>query len=348
MAQCQVQGILIPQPEGFQVCAFGEDVTQLLMLVLQAALLSGHHGVAVEDPGPARHVRGVLHAFRIGELRAAVCQQDMDMPAEDAGAEDTLQEVHPLLHGQRGLFPVEYAEKDAGVQELEGLDEGACGLIIVDGVHLGDGHARVFIQVAPVILVSAPQEEAVVRPLFKGAALLLAGPAGGLPAQVKGTDAGNLVEDPIFDIIIKGLLGNAELRVDLQDPVGGEPLFQEWGNGQGHVPRLGGGEVNPQPGIDQGFPVTVLCVLWGVGELVEPAVVPLGAAVAGSRGAVTPGTMERDEAGAARGAFPAVGAFFVSGTFQRETAFVGKVPMEFDLLSDGGLVLADGLGDGGF
>lgn len=50
MAEDKVQGLLAVKAKGIQVCAVGENIAQLDMLVFQTAFLSGPHGVAEKYP----------------------------------------------------------------------------------------------------------------------------------------------------------------------------------------------------------------------------------------------------------------------------------------------------------
>lgn len=50
MAEDKVQSLLAVKAKGIQVCAVGENIAQLDMLVFQTAFLSGPHGVAEKYP----------------------------------------------------------------------------------------------------------------------------------------------------------------------------------------------------------------------------------------------------------------------------------------------------------
>ena len=99
-------------------------------------------------------------------------------------------------------------------------------------------------------------------------------------------------------------------------------------------------------GIDQGSEVVHLGIFRAVLVFVKPTARPVGTAVAGTWGTVTPGAAEGFVLRAVRGALPLKGAFAVVVTFQRHLAFVGKCPVESDFLADSGLIFADGLSNG--
>lgn len=49
---------------------------------------------------------------------------------------------------------MEYAKEDPGINKLKGLDEGAGGLIVVNGIHLCDKNMRILFHIGYIIFVS--------------------------------------------------------------------------------------------------------------------------------------------------------------------------------------------------
>ena len=81
---------------------------------------------------------------------------------------------------------------------------------------------------------------------------------------------------------------------------------------------------------------------------IETTVGPVGAAVAGTRGAVASVAMERTILRTVRCTLAAINTFFLKIALQGHLTLMGKSPVKLDLLANGGLILADGLSDGGF
>lgn len=200
-------------------------------------------------------------------------------------------------------------------------------------------------QISPVILVGAPLDVSAVSSLFELHRFLFRESAGDLAAQIQHGDAGDVVEDIVFDVIVEGLFGDAEFRVICNDLERGLSLPEERFDDGGHVPGLGGSQVDAEPGINEGGEVIMVSLLRGVSELVEAAGAPGRAAVTGARGAVTAGAAERGKLRAVLGAVSSKDAFAVSRAFEREAAFMGEDAVEFDFFADSGLVLTDGSGD---
>ena len=172
--------------------------------------------------------------------------------------------------------------------------------------------------------------------------------SGNLPFQVHDGNVRDLLKDTAFDVIIKSLFADPQFRMTGDDLVRGLPLFKERGDGLRHGPGLRGCEVDALPGIRKGSKVVVVCIFGAVLVLVEPAVRPVGTAIAGARGAVTPGAAERGIFRAVRSTLAFKGAFAVGGAFKGKAALMSEFPVSLDLLANSGLVLADGLGDGSF
>ena len=89
-----------------------------------------------------------------------------------------------------------------------------------------------------------------------------------------------------------------------------------------------------------------MCIFGAVLVLVEPAVRPVGTAIAGARGAVTPGAAERGIFRAVRSTLAFKGAFAVGGAFKGKAALMSEFPVSLDLLTNSGLVLANCLSEG--
>lgn len=156
------------------------------------------------------------------------------------------------------------------------------------------------------------------------------------------------MEHTALNVVVQGFLGDAKLWVDLQYLIRGEPLLKEGADNGGHCLSLSRSQVHALPGINEGLPIIKLGIFGGIGVLVEPAAAPARAPVAGAGGAVPSGTTEGNILRAIGSTLSSMDALTVSGAFQGEAAFVGQCSVEFDLLAHSGLVLADGLCNGGF
>lgn len=348
MAQGQVQSILAGKAEGIEVCLFWKDITKFYMLVFQAAFLSGPHGITEKKPGPGGAVRGGFHCVSGGEFRTAVGDKDMDIFPEDIRAEDGLEQVNAIKHILCGFGRMEDGEKDASIQELKCLEKGAGRFIVINSIHLCHEDIGVVKNVLLIIFVSTAKEIFAVLPFFVSHSLLFRKLPGNLPAQIHDRDTGNLVEDVIFDIIINGLFGDIQFRVDLKDLERGKPLFQERPDDVGHLFGLSRGKVDALAGVNKGQPVIHLGIIGVIGELVESAAAPGGAAVAGARRAVPSGAVEGAEIRAVRGTITAEGTFSVGFTFEWEAALVGMGAMVFDFLPNSGFIFPDGFSDSSF
>ena len=109
----------------------------------------------------------------------------MDVFPEELRPQDGFQKVDAVPHSQRGLALVVKGKEEAGIYKLKGLDKGAAGFVIINGIHLRDKDIRIF------------------RQGFPG--FLFGDPAGNLAAQVHDSNAGNFMEHAGFDVIVKGL-----------------------------------------------------------------------------------------------------------------------------------------------
>ena len=87
-----------------------------------------------------------------------VGQQDMHVFPEYVPAQGRLQRAYAGSHLGSRLFPVDDGEDHAAAAELEGLDKGTLGLVVVHGVHLQHVGGRVLLHVCQVVLVGAAAE----------------------------------------------------------------------------------------------------------------------------------------------------------------------------------------------
>ena len=81
---------------------------------------------------------------------------------------------------------------------------------------------------------------------------------------------------------------------------------------------------------------------------IKMAAGPVGTAIAGARRAVASGAMERTILRTVRCTLAAINTFFIMIALQGHLTLMGKSSVKLDLLANGGLILADGLCDGGF
>ena len=318
------------------------------MFVFQGPLLSGLHGVAVIDPRPSGAVRSCLHAVRIGEFRPPVGKQDVDIFPEELRAKNGLQQVDALLHGKSRFFLMEEGEEEAGADKLKSLDKRAARAIVIDGVHLSDKAFRMIGKISRVVLIKPALEISAVISLFEALRLLFWELSGNLPSEIQDGNVRDLLKDTAFDVIVKSLFADAQFGMAGDDLIRGLPLFEERGNDCSHSPGFGRGKIDALSGINKSREVVVVSLFRGILVFVKPAVSPVGASIAGAGGTVAPGAAERNIFGTVRSTLAFEGAFTVGGAFEREAALVCEFPVCFDLLTNSGFVLADGLSDGGF
>lgn len=80
------------------------------------------------------------------------------------------------------------------------------------------------------------------------------------------------MEDPVFNVVIECFLTDAQLRVDLQDLIGGKALFEKGCDGIRHFSCLFTGKVHAKPGIRKSKPVILVSCFRGISIFVKPAV----------------------------------------------------------------------------
>ncbi len=219
------------------------------MLVLQGAFLAGLHGVAEEHPGAPGAVSGSLHGLRCAELTAPVGEEDVHVLAKEGRGEDRFQEADTGEHGGSRFLLVQERNEQAGLHELEGLDKGAAGFVIVYGIHLGNEPFWVFGKVGAVVLVCTSLEIAPVLPLLVSGGLAPSELPGDLPAQIHDGDASHFVEYIGLNVVVEGLLADPELGMHLKDLVGRKPLAQEWTDDVGHSFCFCRGQVHSGSGV---------------------------------------------------------------------------------------------------
>lgn len=155
-------------------------------------------------------------------------------------------------------------------------------------------------------------------------------------------------KDLLVDVVIKGFFRDAQFRMVMDDLVGGMPLVQEGLDHRSQGFGLCGGEVDPFPGVHQGFTVFIMGQGRIIIKLIKTAVAIAAAAVAGAGGTVPAGTGEGTVIRTGSPAVSSVGAAGISGTLQGQGTFMLQDTMELDFLPDGRLILSDGAGDGRF
>lgn len=89
-------------------------------------------------------------------------------------------------------------------------------------------------------------------------------------------------------------------------------------------------------------------LFWTLLVFIKTASGPVGTAIAGARGAVASGTMERTVLRTVRCTLAAVNTFFIMIALQRHFTLMSKGSVKLNLLADSGFILADGLCDGSF
>lgn len=156
------------------------------------------------------------------------------------------------------------------------------------------------------------------------------------------------MEDAVLDVIVEGLLGYAQLRMDLKNLIRGKALFEERSDDRSHRLGLRNRKVDALSGINKVHSVIVLSIFRRIGELVEAAAAPGGTAVTGTRRAVPPGAAEGDIIGTVQRTHATMDTFAVSIAFEREAAFVRKSSVELDFFANGGFILTNSLCNGSF
>ena len=79
-----------------------------------------------------------------------------------------IQDIQAAHHVGSRFGVMEYSGHQPQADELEGLDEGTVGNVVVDGVHLQDVRMRVLVPVCKEILVFPAFEESTVLSFFIG------------------------------------------------------------------------------------------------------------------------------------------------------------------------------------
>ena len=142
-------------------------------------------------------------------------------------------------------------KKETGLYKLKSLDKGSVVLIVIDRVHLDDKNIRMIGKKCVIVFISPSNQIFPVSPFFISSSLLFGELAGYLAAQVHDGNASDFMENILLDVVIKGLLGNAQFRVAGDDLVGGVSLFEQGSDNGGHCLCLLYGQVNAQPGVNK-------------------------------------------------------------------------------------------------
>ena len=130
--------------EAVEVRPLREDHAQELMVALDAALLPGRAGVAVEDGGAAGSVRGGLYGGGVGELGTVVGEDHGEQHPEQfrPGTGERPEPGEGVEHGLRVVAFAEEREEHRAVPEVQRQQDLAADAPD-DGVHLCDGGVRV-------------------------------------------------------------------------------------------------------------------------------------------------------------------------------------------------------------
>ena len=190
MRESQVQLLLIGKAKSTQIGRLGKDVAQFDMIVFQAALLSGLHGITVKDCGTAiAQIIFLLEPFRIDELGAAVSEKNLDILGEKLVSKQIMKFIHTGHHISGGLGFMEESQKYAKGDELEGLDERAVGNVVVNGIHLCHKTIRVVLAISEVVNVFSSVEIAIIVPFLKYCLLIFGKLSAGFASQVEIADS---------------------------------------------------------------------------------------------------------------------------------------------------------------
>ena len=295
------------------------------MVDFQRPLLASLLRVAVKDPGALSAVDRSLRTLGIGELGAPIRKQDVNILAEDIRAKRLLQFVDPGDHVLGGLAPVKEPDHDAAVDELEGLDEGAVGPIVVDGVHLDYREVGILVRVCQVVAVCAAFEVLAIFPFLQvwiGLGFVhITVFALCLVAELEDIDVlVEVLECAVLDVPVHGAKADTQLWVCNQDLIRSLALPHQFAHNPGNSRGLRRREVGSNPGSNECLFVLALGLRGRINDLVEPAPLPVGAAVASTRGPIPAAAVEggivravlraRLDTSGAVGAILVVGALF--------------------------------------
>ena len=135
-------------------------------------------------------------------------------------------------------------EEDTGSHELEGPQEGTGCSIVIDGIHLSDKDFRMIGEISVEVFIKPDLKELPNCSFLKAFCDLFRKFSGYLTPEIYNRDAGDLMENIIFDVIIKSLFTDIQLRMIRDDLIRGLTLFKKRGNDLGNGFRLRNSQVN--------------------------------------------------------------------------------------------------------
>lgn len=108
------------------------------MGLLDAALLSAGHGIAVVDGGSLDAVQACFQGLGVTEFRASVGQDSLKKREELKGTKSSLQTIKNGLYSALGTAVKQKSEKEAGIGEIEGKDAFEAVACRDHGIHFDE------------------------------------------------------------------------------------------------------------------------------------------------------------------------------------------------------------------
>ena len=314
------------------------------MAFFQTALLSGSHGIAVEDAGTFRLVVPRLHVLSGTKLCPAIGEQQGDMFFECVLSDNGFQHVHAVGHIARCFCVVEKGEQKVEGEKLEGLNK-RTGLLIIDGIHLNDLKFRLCFFYAKIVLVEPILKKRSILALFIHQCFFLGELSLCFLAQI---DIQHMPfsKHTASDIVVDGFLAATELGVILGDVVGGLSLANSRHDDRCKSFPILFIEIESTSRLNQYVLVAQLCFRCAIGELGVAAVSQCLATVTGSRRAVTSLTDKWNVIRACLSAVSAMRARSIPFAFQRQLADIRTDSMQRDFFAYRRIILANGDRDG--
>ena len=268
--------VRLPLGERVEGDALGQDLAHELVVALELGLLVGVHRVAEEHPGALRAVLALLDARGVGELRAAVGEDDREEPREELVPELRVESVERGDDAGRALVGDEDADHEARPEPVERHEADAAGASDEE-VHVDGPDAGMLREESPVVAVGAAHVAA-------GLDLVLVLAREGLARadHARALEVAALRgEDAVVDVALDGALVARQLRLagdaDVVDGLPRPDLRGHDSVDELALPRLEGRAL---PALAQDPAVVLVRVCGDVEELAPVASPLVGAAVA--------------------------------------------------------------------
>ena len=171
----------------------------------------------------------------------------------------------PALVSWNGQFSLRGRwQRGCDSYEIEGLEKGFGSPIVIDSVHLSDKDFRIIGKVGTAVFIEPALKEFPVCSFLEAFRWLFRKLSGYLAPEVYDRDAGELMEDIVFDVVIKSPFVDIQLWMTGDDLIWGLPLPGKGNNDLGKGFCLRDAQVYAQPGIHKSRAVIHLCILGAV------------------------------------------------------------------------------------